>query len=561
MRTSLFIFSAMALWAYSLNVYDGSKPVTEFVASAHGFVSGQTDGDVDEFLGIPYAAPPIGDLRWKAPMPPQGWSGIRDATALRSECTQLVRTKGAQVVTGSEDCLYLNVYRPAAARLGRSLPVVIFIHGGLNHHESGNDYDPSAMAAKSGIIVVTINYRLNVFGFLALPSLDREAGGPSSGNYGLLDQQAAMRWVHENVGGFGGGPHNVTMQGESAGAIDACANLTSPAAAGLFSRVIMESVYCPAAPHDEALETSAPVATAAGCPDQQSAAACLRVKTAAAVLQAAVPLNPIVGGDTTIPGKGSGFNASPNFGNTVLPLKPSEALASGRWNSSSVLLGSNHDEAALFVAPAMIGKVQLPLTKNAYGVIVGLQYGSFAPLVQSEYPEKPGDLFLTLADEVTDDSPFGCPVSPLADSFSALARTYRYEFDDADAPTPLGNSGGLLTSLSLGAYHGSELQYLFKMTKLPGPKTAPQQQLSDQMIQYWTNFMKTGNPNGPGLVHWPRYDTYTHRVLSLKPEGNTVIDNFDEEHHCAFWATAPGPPFASTTLYGRAISHERISFN
>jgi para-nitrobenzyl esterase len=205
----------------------------------------------------------------------------------------------------------------------------------------------------------------------------------------------------------------------------------------------------------------------------------------------------------------------------------------------------------------MIGKVQLPLTEHAYQVMVGFQFGSFAPAVLNQYLEQPGALFLTYADEVTDDSPFGCPVSPLAESF---ATTYRYEFDDANAPTPLSSLGGFFATLSLGAYHGSELQFLFKMTKLPGPQTAAQQQLSDQMIQYWTNFVKTGDPNGPGLVRWPRYETHTHRVLSLKPEGNTVIDNFDNEHHCAFWATAPGPPFESTTLSGRAITQRRIPF-
>jgi para-nitrobenzyl esterase len=299
-------------------------------------------------------------------------------------------------------------------------------------------------------------------------------------------------------------------------------------------------VYCPAAPHDEALETSAPVAAAAGCADPQTAAACLRAKPAAAVLQAAVPLNLIVGGATTIPGKGTGFNASPNFGNAVLPFKPIDALAKGRWNGSGVLIGSNHDEAALFVAPAMIGRVQLPLSERAYEGAVGLQFRSFAPAVLNEYPEQPDDLFLTYADEVTDDSPFGCAVSTLADSFSALTKTYRYQFDDETAPTPL---GGWLANLSLGAYHGSELQFLFQMTKLPGPQTAAERRLSNQMIEYWTNFVKTGDPNGRGLVDWPRYDAYTHRVLSLKPDGNGVIDNFDTEHHCAFWATAPGRPF------------------
>jgi len=544
MRLCSLVLTATGMCAVLVNAQSVPRPVIEFVRSEAGFIRGQTDGQVDRFLGVPYAAPPVGDLRWKAPEPAPGWAGIRDATALGNECTQLQNAKGGQVVTGSEDCLYLNLYRPANARPRQLLPVLVFVHGGLNHRDSGNWYDPTEMVTKTGIIVVTINYRLNVFGFLALPSLDSEAGNPSSGNFGLLDQQAALRWVHENILAFGGDPTNVTVGGESAGAIDTCANLASPGAAGLFNKVIMESTYCPAAPHEEALATSAAVATAAGCTDVQAAASCLRGMAAADVLQAAVPLNPIVGGDTAIPGKGAGFNASPNFGNDVLPVKPSDALASGQWNWASILMGSNHDEAALFVAPAMIGKVKLPLSVDGYQAVVAAQYRSFAPAVLNEYNlDQFKNPFIAYADEATDDSPFGCAVTQLSQTLSASAPIYRYEFADAGAPTPGGDATGIPAGLSLGAYHGSELQYLFKMTQLPGPRTPLQQQLSEQMIQYWGNFVKTGNPNGSGLVRWPLYDAYTNQILSLRPEGNAVINNFDTDHHCSFWATAPGPPF------------------
>jgi para-nitrobenzyl esterase len=526
-----------------------TKPAIEFIRSEAGFIRGQADGQVDRFLGIPYAAPPVGGLRWKPPAPVPAWSGIRDATSQASECTQLQNAKGGQVVAGSEDCLYLNIYRPSHTRPRQLLPVMIFIHGGLNHRDSGNDYDPSQMVSQTGIIVVTIDYRLNVFGFLALPSLDAESGGPSSGNFGLMDQQAAMRWVQANILGFGGDPTNVTIAGESAGGIDVCASLASPKAAGLFHRAIMESMYCPAAPHAEALATSAPVPAAAGCPDAQSAAACLRAKSAADVIQAAEPLNPIVGGDTAMPGKGAGFNASPNFGNDTLPLKPSDALASGKWNWSNILIGSNHDEASLFVAPGMLaavtaGKLKLPLTPDGYRGVVTSQFGTFAPAVLDEYDlSQYKNSFIAYADEVTDDSPLGCPVSPLVQTFAAMTQVYRYEFDDAGAPGPGGDSVPTPPGLSLGAYHGSELQYLYAMTKLPGPQTPAQQLLSTQMIQYWANFVKTGNPNGTGLATWPRYDAAGRQILSLRPEGSVVINNFDSDHHCTFWSTAPGPPF------------------
>lgn len=539
----LLLFAVVILAVLPIAARESSSAVMAFVRTEHGFVRGQNAGPVDKFLGIPYAAPPVDELRWKPPVAPEPWYGVRDATEAGSECTQLKTVLGqGKVVVGSENCLYLNVYRPANVRRLELLPVFVFVHGGLNHRDSGNDYDPGELVTKGRIVVVTLNYRLNVFGFLALPSLDREAGEPSSGNFGLLDQQAAMRWVHENIVGFGGNPDSVTVGGESAGGIDLCAHLTSPQSAGLFDKVILESMYCPAAPHEEALATSAPVAAAAGCTDIRTAAACLRSKPASDVLLAAEPLNPIVGGATAIPGKGSGFNASPNYGNRILPLKPADALAAGKWNRSSILLGSNHDEAALFVAPGIAARKQLPLSLEDYEQVVAYQFGSFGPAVLGEYNLGDyKDLFEVYADEVTDDSPLGCAVSPLSRMFSNLALVYRYEFNDPDAPRPFAGTPGFPSAL--GAYHGSELQYLFAMRQLPGPNTAAQHKLSNEMIRYWTNFVKAGDPNGPGLARWPRFDAYAQKILSLRPQGNRVVSNFDEDHHCAFWATAPGPPF------------------
>lgn len=525
----------MATYAASLSAGNSFKPLTEVVRTAQGSIRGRTNGGVDQFLGIPYAAPPTGDLRWKAPAKPAAWSGVRDASQPGGACVQMGRGISRRSIAGSEDCLYLNIYRPAHANPVQPLPVLLFIHGGSNQRGSGNEYDPSEMVVKTGIIVVTINYRLNVFGFLALPSLDAEAGEASSGNFGLLDQQAAMRWVHDNIKAFGGDPRNVTIDGESAGGIDVCAHLASPAAAGLFTRAILESAYCPTASHDEAIRVSAPVATAVGCTDFLTTAACMRAKAAAGVLTAARPLS-------VAPGGGKGFNASPNFGNRLLPSQPAEAFSSGKWNQSPILLGSNHDENALFMAPALIAHhARLPLSPQAYKLIVAAKFGPFAPAVLNEYPlDQYPSPFLAYSGLTTDRGPLGCPVTGLSQSFAAMTQTFRYEFNDPSAPVA---SFGFINraGISLGAYHGSELQYLFKMTRLPGPQTAAQRRLSDQMMQYWANFAKTGDPNGPGLVAWPPYDTTTHQVLSLKPEGSTVIDNFDVDHHCAFWAAAPGP--------------------
>jgi para-nitrobenzyl esterase len=513
---------SILLCTVSLNAQNGFLSPTRIVRTANGPMRGISDGKVDQFLGIPYAAPPVGDLRWKAPAAASSWSGVRDAVRAGSQCVQ---SSG-----GDEDCLYLNVYRPAGTTRSQKLPVLIFIHGGGNQQGSGDLYDPSELVVKTQIIVVTINYRLNVFGFMALPSLDAEAGEPSSGNFGLMDQQAAMRWVQGNIHGFGGDPLNVAIGGESAGGIDICANLVSPTAAGLFHGAILESMYCPSASHAASIQASVPVAIALGCTDPQTAASCLRGKSEADVFAA----NQFY----VLPGAGLGISASPNYGSSVLPLRPSDALAMGQWNPSSILIGSNHDEAAPFIIGNIASKFNLPLSVADYQKIVGAYFGSFAPSVLQEYSlSNFADPFLAYADEVTDLSPLGCQVSQVAQSLAPLAQTFRYEFNDQQAPVS-GSSPDLQ-----GAYHGAELQYIFQLPQSPTTLTPAQQQLADQMMQYWGNFIRTGNPNGPGLVMWPQFDTNSHQLLSLKPDGNSVIDNFDSDHHCAFWATAPGPPF------------------
>jgi len=491
------------------------RPVVEYIWSQHGFVRGQTDGQTDRFLGIPYAAPPIGELRWKAPTGPPPWTDTRDATKAGNECLQ-VRT-GSDAISGSEDCLYLNIFRPATTASGALLPVLLYIHGGSNQDGAGSDYDPSAMTAQ-GVIVVTINYRLGVFGFLALPSLDAEIGEPSSGNFGLMDQQAAMRWVRDNIRSFGGNPFAVTAAGESAGGINLCAHLTSPAAAGLFRRVILQSAYCGAITHNAAIQTSTPVASTLGCIDPGSSAACLRQRSAAEVLQA---------------GRRSAFNASPNFGGSLLPLPPQVALGAGQWNASTVLLGANHDEASLAVLAGLVAaNIPLPLGMEDYQLVVANQFGPRAPAVLREYPlEQYMNPFRAFSSQVTDSSPVVCPLTALSQSFNRQAETFRYEFDDKSAPLL---DGIPALGFPLGAYHGSELQYLFRTTGYPGPKTAAQQQLSNEMIRYWANFVKTGNPNDPALPLWPRYDN-SHQILSLRPEGSTVIDHFETDHHCEFW--------------------------
>src|SRR6266487_1836192 len=304
------------------------------VTTDDGAVRGMTAGTVDEFLGIPYAAPPTGNLRWRPPQPPAEWRGVRDATQFAPSCPQPV-SPFLPPGPVSEDCLYLNVYTPALSisdmRSGDqdSRPVLVWIHGGGLTEEAGRNYDGSKLAA-DGTVVVTINYRLGALGFLAHPALASRPGGPA-GNYGLMDQQAALRWVQRNIARFGGDPHNVTIAGQSAGGLSVLAQLVSPGARGLFQRAIVQSgtfalTQRPLATAEAAGET---FARNVGCPDQT--AACLR----------SVPASDLVSKfGVEIPGVVDG---------SVLTQSIGTALARGQFARVPVVNGITHDEELLFV--------------------------------------------------------------------------------------------------------------------------------------------------------------------------------------------------------------------
>src|SRR6516165_10711307 len=316
----------------------GAGPV---VPTGDGPVRGVTAGSIDEFLGIPYAAPPTGNLRWRPPQPPAGWQGVRDATQFGPSCPQppSLSVPG----TFSEDCLYLNVNTPALPggdqdhrwRNGGDdggLPVLVWIHGGGLTQDAGRDYDPAKLAA-DGVVVVTINYRLGALGFLAHPALASWPGGPA-GNYGLMDQQAALRWVRDNIGQFGGDRHNVTIAGESAGGLSVLAQLVSTGARGLFQKAIIESgsFALNQRPLATAEASGEAFAGSLGCTGQTAqTAACLRnLPVTDLVTPAFVEIPGVVDGK-------------------VLTEPIGTALAAGRFARVPVLNGTNHDEERLFV--------------------------------------------------------------------------------------------------------------------------------------------------------------------------------------------------------------------
>jgi len=482
------------------------------VRTADGRVQGQATGTTDEYLGIPYAAPPVGSLRWRPPQPPASWRGVRQATSFAPHCAQPPSSFG--VASTSENCLYLNVFAPAG-HAGRDLPVMVWVHGGSLLVGESDDYNPAGLV-RDGVIVVTINYRLGALGFLADAALASRPGGPS-GDYGLMDQQAALRWVQRNIRGFGGNPRNVTLFGESAGGLSTLSQVVSPAARGLFQRAIIESGTYNLAQQSLATAESAGAAFAAKAGCAGNTAACLR----------SLPVSTIVDNEDF-----GGY--TPDVDGAVLPETIKTALAAGRFSHVPVVIGTNHDEWRLFVALAQIDGGQ-PVTAASYQTMIASTLGvpaAVAAAIAQAYPLSSYSSPSVALGAVGTDAIFACPALTAEQSLSRYTPTYAYEFNDENAPerflAPV--------DFPYGAAHASELQYLFDLTTaaFPGVLTAAQQQLAAIMKRHWTNLAKFGTP-GAG---WPRITAASQPTLSLVPPHPQAETDFGAEHHCAFWAAA-----------------------
>jgi para-nitrobenzyl esterase len=516
-------------WAHSR---PGTRSHAPIAVTRDGVVEGFSAGGVDKFLGIPYAAPPVGSLRWRSPQPPARWRGARSATALPPACPQLANSNGPR--SENEDCLYLSVYVPQGERRdgdwnrghGRGLPVLFWIHGGGLTTGTGNQHDGTLMATTNHMIVVSINYRLGVFGFMALPALSSEAPDHASGDYGLLDQIAAMRWTRDNIAAFGGDPRNVTIAGESAGAYSICSLLTSPPARGLFARAVMESGSCISTPLATAEQTGTQFATASGCTDPATVAACMRSETAGQLLD-----NP------DYPGADS-----PTVGGTELPADPDTAVAAGHFTRVPLLIGTNHDEGRTF-SQGLAG-----LNEQQYDGLIQSQYGANASKVLAEYPFSAFPSPYTAAyavGAVWTDSGFigsigGCAAQSQEQTFREYTPVFAYQFDDRNAP-------GLNDSLPgymWGAGHAMELAYMWPSfdNGIPlYPQLTPgQHELSNWMVRYWGAFARFGAPFVHGQTFWPPYQS--GKMLSLRQgNGSTPISDaeFGAEHNCSFWNSLP----------------------
>jgi para-nitrobenzyl esterase len=439
-------------------------------------------GKVHAFQGIPYAAPPTGDLRWKAPEPAAPWKGVLDATKYGHHCAQghVFEDMIFQDEGPSEDCLTLNVYAPAEIKAKTKLPVMFWIHGG--GYSGGGSSEPrhnGDFLPTKGVILVTINYRLGVFGFLALPELAAEQGG-SSGNYGLMDMVAALTWVKKNIASFGGDPNNVTIFGESAGSFAVSTLMATPSAQGLFHKAIGESggALASGGLAMESLAVRGPKEDEWFKSTGAKSLAELRAQPTEKIL-ASASTKGMIGFAPVIDGK-------------FIPEPVVNIYTAGKQAKVPLLAGFNHDEGS-FLSTGMTAEKWKAM---------GAQ--RFADKVAEFFKLYPGN---TDTEAVSSASDFG------GDQFIAYGtwkwieidrRTgnkdiYRYKLDLAAPPSKF-HPGSY-------AFHSDDIEYVFgTLDTRPGAVWRPEdRKLSDQMMDYWTNFAKKGDPNGPGLPEWPKY--------------------------------------------------------
>jgi para-nitrobenzyl esterase len=489
-----------------------------------GPIEGVVTPVMHEFLGIPYAEPPVGALRWRPPVARAPWTTPLDASAFGGRCAQVGGPFGE--ASTNEDCLYLNVYVPHRKSvperdLRRKRPVMVWIHGGAFQSGSAENYDPTKLVTEGDVIVVTINYRLGTLGFLAHPALSAESPADVSGNYGILDQQLALRWVQDNIAAFGGNPRKVTIFGESAGGISVHVHMASPLAAGTFQRAIAQSGAVFVQPTIGEGETQgATLADALGCSDQS--AECLRG----------------LGVDDILADQPLGLRtASPVVDGVVLPTDLRTAFASGNFNRVPLIEGSNHDEMRLFVA-LLFDLQGGPLTDAEYvdgiSALLGVPTG-VAGVLATQYPAASYPSAGLALSALATDAAFACNAFAVNRSVSGLAPVYAYEFADENAPATLLPP----VSFPYGAAHAFELNYLFTLPQAFPQAFSPEQEtLSDTMVGYWTRFARTGKPSARHAPRWPRFDVNLNpSFLSLQPPAPLVLreSSFRGDHRCPFW--------------------------
>jgi para-nitrobenzyl esterase len=508
---------------------DGHTSGDLLARTESGAVRGANVGSAIAFMGIPYARAPMGELRWEAPQPPAPWTGVRDGTRPGPSCAQdpagltpflapMARAYGSSYsgapVQSSEDCLYLNVWVPEWPAK-HALPVMVWLHGGSNKVGSGaqSTYNGASLTAR-GVVLVTINYRLGILGFFSHPELTAKSPHHSSGNYGLMDQIAALEWVRKNIAQFGGDPQNVTLFGESAGAIDAAILMTSPLANGLFRRFISESgpAFSPAQTLSQAEAFGKAVAELAPADPHATPLERLRNLPPAEVEKLAAQARTHFAGDT------SNFTVD----GWVLRQSPRQAFLSGSILKVDLLIGLNGRELSAFrIAAAAPGD---PLANQKGGTGGALARFSDAARPFFGIWTRPAvDLYVANIlmrraaglDQAVNDIAVACPIGAMATLTNAAGRhIFVYRFDRS-----IPGKG----QAELGAFHGLDVPFVFGTLRDPAwqwlPFTSDDEALSNLVQTYWTNFAKSGNPNAQGLPGWPAWSDGKKEFLDFKKDG------------------------------------------
>lgn len=500
-----------------------SPAVAVPVQVENGQMEGMQSGTIRIFKAIPYAAPPVGPLRWRPPQPAQKWRGVRRMTANSPACPQPGRyPPDAPMEATSEDCLTLNIWAPAGAKPGQ-LPVMVWIHGGGLTNGSGSlpQYAGDQLAAR-GVIVVTLNYRLGALGFLAHPELNQESAHGGSGNYGLLDQIAALQWVNRNIAAFGGYPGRVTIFGQSSGSFSASMLVASPLAKGLFSRVIGQSggVF-------EPVELDA-----AFTPDGAADAGARFAKRAGAKSLAELRAMPV--------GELLKHRFHPQFivDGHVVPRSPHDAYAADKFNDVDLLLGANAQEATFFFDADAV-------TTTNFDSVLGRTYPGLLLQAIGADPGKTDADARRAAVAIDTDMRFRWGMWAWARHAQANAkrRVFFYQFT---RQPPFRRDHPYA---GLRATHGAELPYVFGNLDINAANWSQgDRQLAATMQQYWTNFAKTGDPNGDGLPHWPSFDRDTGKAmnLGLAPRALPIADTARLKRIDHVYATAR---FVNRNLY------------